>query len=352
MGERKNSIMRNRIRNRKLIYCFFILIAILLLDCSAIKFLNKPTETILQSQSKRFEFEAMQVIDGPAVLVSDDGQYLSFWSWGTVRLDLSNEAIRDTVRLSCMLREDFAGTEHACFRIKVPHKNGTGEGIYYIDSEAFQIYEMRFTDVVPGIWEFSFTNDYPQERNLHADYVIFEWDTVKVIDSIRTDTLYCADLDLPKKVTAVWDKNKEADLRNYVAYFNDVPFHNTYQVSDSVVTVDTFAVFNTSWLELYARVIAIDTADNRSGFSEMVRGLILPMPQQENKGDWNRNGKIDFDDLVRFCSPGVYGAMQGDPNYENVFDFDDSGKVGFDDLVTFCQVYGTIFVTNLNISIH
>lgn len=349
MGKWENNTMRTR---RRLTYCFFILF--LLSNCSAIKFLKPVKHQIVQS--KRFEFENMQVTSGPAVQISSNGQYLEYWSWGTSKLDLSNETIRDTVRLKCLLREDFAGKEHSYFKIKVPYKNGAGEGIYQVNSESWQIYEMEYFDVVPGIWEFSFINDYPQSdtfpkgRNLFADYAIFEWDTTNIIDSIRTDTLYYSDLRLPKSIKATWDRSEAPDLDHYVTFFDSTIFYTSHQAYDSVVTIDTFAVFNTPWLELYACVIAVDTANNRSGFSEMVRGLILQ--ESRHKGDWDNDGKLDFDDLVQFCQSGVYGTLQTHPDYDNIFDFDDSGKVGFEDLIELCRLYGTIFVTNLNISIH
>ncbi len=55
------------------------------------------------------------------------------------------------------------------------------------------------------------------------------------------------------------------------------------------------------------------------------------------KGDFDRNGVVDFYDFVEFA--GSYNSKSGDSNYSCIFDFDDNGVIDFYDFVEFAAVY-------------
>ena len=190
--------------DRHYLRIIFLSIIILISNCANLLFLKQKKTAFVQIQ---YEFEDMQVVDGPAVLPSADDNSLEFWSWGTAILDLRNTNIRDSVNIKFRVREDFAGKQHALFEIVVPCKFGTSMGYYSVTDSNWYIIETNFPEVIPGIWEFSFINDYPQSdtfpkgRNLFADWIVFECDTT-IEPEIRTDTLYYADLSLPKTVWA------------------------------------------------------------------------------------------------------------------------------------------------------
>jgi len=56
------------------------------------------------------------------------------------------------------------------------------------------------------------------------------------------------------------------------------------------------------------------------------------------KGDFDANGDINFDDFVSFGL--AYNSVTGDPNYDPIGDFNDDGEINFDDFVNFGLVYG------------
>jgi len=324
-----------------------IIVLLVLFNCSSMQFIESKYDIV----SVRYEFENMAVILGPAVLPSSEA--MDFWSWGTTELDLSDSNIKDSVTIRLRLREDHAGQDFARFVIEYPTKNQIYTDEILVTDTTFQIYEKSYINIIPGKWFFSFMNDYPQSdsfpkgRNLFADYVEFSFDSSIVIqDTIKTDTLWCSDLSLPKKVIVSWDKNQEPDVDRYVVFKDTLPFINPIGL-DSLVTVDTFAIdSNLYWLDFYVGAIAIDTADNRSDLSDLLHVLILQSIAQ-HKGDWNNDGKVHFEDLLQLMKRNVYGSKESDPCcYTVIFDFDEMGeikKIDFRDLVAFMEIYGTIF---------
>ena len=57
------------------------------------------------------------------------------------------------------------------------------------------------------------------------------------------------------------------------------------------------------------------------------------------KGDFDRDGDIDFFDFVQFAD--AYGSEAGDPNYNAIGDFNDDGYIDFFDFINFADVYGS-----------
>ena len=54
---------------------------------------------------------------------------------------------------------------------------------------------------------------------------------------------------------------------------------------------------------------------------------------QELIGDFDGNGKVDFDDFLLFV--GKFGKGSGDPGFDPAYDLDGDGKVDFDDFFIF-----------------
>jgi len=75
--------------------------------------------------------------------------------------------------------------------------------------------------------------------------------------------------------------------------------------------------------------------------------LLLSLPSLASiPGDFNYDGKVDFEDLMLFAL--AYGSTPADANWNEYCDLDPDGKIDFEDLMLFAMNYGeTLPVNNL-----
>jgi len=273
----------------------------------------------LNAQTIRIEAETMTVVSGPAVFPSDTS--LIYWSWGTA---IFYSSLSGDVKITVRAKEDYAGDQHALFIVRCVGLLDTLE-INTTDFSDYIIYD----DVSASDYELSFINDFPNERNVHLDYV-----EIELLQPIP-DT---------GKVMLEWDANTEPDLAGYRLWWG-----LKSRDYDAVIDVGDTTQFKLYWLpmdiRIYFAATAYDTASNESDYSNEVDALIESEVFEFRKGDWNKDRKINLTDLIQFCKPDVYGATKNDPGYNPVFDFNEDDKTNLTDLIQFCKpdVYGTIY---------
>jgi len=267
------------------------------------------------AQTETHQGETMTVIDGPAVFPSDTS--LIYWSWGTA---IFYSSLSGDVKVTVRAKEDYAGDQHALFIVRCAGLVDTLE----INTTYFSNY-LIYDDVSASDYELSFINDFPNERNVHLDYV-----EIEPMQSVP-DT---------GKVLIEWDPNEEPDLAGYKVYYGTESrkYTKSYDVGDTTQ-------FKLYWLpmnvRLYFVATAYDTVPNESLFSNEVDTLIESEVFEYRKGDWNKDRKISLIDIVQFTKR--FGAILGNPEYDKVFDFDEDNKIYLYDIVQITKIYGLIY---------
>jgi hypothetical protein len=136
----------------------------------------------------RYEAENMKVVAGPAhvnpIPILPTQNSLKYWSWGTAAFKPI-----ETGRCQILLRirEDHAGDEFAQVTVN-DQSFSVIDTSYYVHTDTISI--------IDSVW-ISFTNDFPNERNIEIDYV-------------ELTTIY-SQLDTGRAILT-WDPNVEPDL--------------------------------------------------------------------------------------------------------------------------------------------
>ena len=78
---------------------------------------------------------------------------------------------------------------------------------------------------------------------------------------------------------------------------------------------------------------------SKKGFLLLVALLLFVGQASACPGDFNGDGKINFQDYLLFV--GVYDTSSGDANYNALMDLDGNGKIEFPDYLIFVGVYDT-----------
>ena len=265
------------------------------------------------AQTETHQGETMTVVSGPAVFPSDTS--LIYWSWGTV---IFYSSLSGDVKVTVRAKEDYAGDQHALFIVRCAGLVDTLE-INTTDFSNYVIYD----DVSASDYELSFINDFPNERNVHLDYVKIEINQIP-------DT---------GKVVISWNRNTEPDLAGYKVYWGTKSreYSNVVDVGLDTFKVITGLKFFTNY---FFAITAYDTIPNESDFSQEVSIILSPPPDTTYYllGDYNKDGIVDFLDMVAFDR--AWGCTIESPNFNTYFDFNNDGIIDFSDMRIFDQNFG------------
>jgi hypothetical protein len=82
------------------------------------------------------------------------------------------------------------------------------------------------------------------------------------------------------------------------------------------------------------------THNGAGGLSSIpLTGTGIVAPVTAKVGDFNADGRVDFDDFFMFAT--VFGTERGKPGYDAAYDLDGSGAVDFNDFFAFAAAFGS-----------
>lgn len=265
----------------------------------------------------RYEAETMKVVGGPThvnpIPILPTSNSMKFWSWGTIAFKPVESG---QCKITLRIREDHAGDEFA--RVTVNNQSfDVIDTSYYFHTDTISI--------IDSVW-ISFSNDFPNERNIEIDYV--ELQALQTVPDTG-------------RVILSWDQNIEPDLAGYKIYYGNASrrYTKTLDVGDTT----QFTVYWLPYLEeIFFAATAYDTVLNESGYSNEVSITLIPGPVFEyRKGDWNRDRKISLIDMIEFTRR--FGATSENPEYDSVFDFNLDLKISLYDMIEFTKIFGLIY---------
>ena len=264
------------------------------------------------SQVEIHEGEYMNVLYGPYVIKTDTS--MIFYSYGTVGF---SSLLAGNLKVTIRAREDYAGNEHAILMLDYP--NGWAD-VIEVNSTHYDNFVLHQDSMKAGNYQLSFMNDSPTERDVHLDYVKIEW--------IVPDT---------GKAILRWDPNSEPDLKGYKIYYGYQTGHYSYiqSVLKAVHYKVTGLKFFVPW---YFAVTAYDTAGNESEFSQEVSIILYPDTVIYLLGDYNKDGIVDFLDMLRFDES--FGYTNEHPRFNLSFDFNSDSFIDFFDMQVFDSNWG------------